>query len=199
MAWQLSGTYFEHCPCGMVCPCTTSGLTQPADQERCTVVFAFNVQSGEVEAVDVAGRKVVLVVDAPRQMTDGGWKVGLYVDEGATDAQFEALGAVFGGQKGGIWATLAPLVGEMLGAERAAIDFAEDGRLHRLKVGSMIDMEIEDWIVPGGEEVAKLTGMVFPAPTLTIARSTRSHVDAFGIRMDSPGTNAHSAPFAWAA
>jgi hypothetical protein len=199
MAWELSGTYFEHCPCGMVCPCTTSGLTAPADVERCTVVLAFHVDSGQIDDLEVADRTVVMVVDAPRLMSDGGWKVGLYVDDAATDAQFEALGAVFGGQKGGIWAGLAPLIGEMLGAERAAIQFTDDGRLHRLSVGDTIDLEIEDWMVPGGEEVAKLTGMMFPAPILTMARSTRSHLDAFGIRMDSPGTNGHSAPFAWAA
>jgi len=27
MAWRLEGNYFEHCPCDVVCPCTTSGLT----------------------------------------------------------------------------------------------------------------------------------------------------------------------------
>ncbi len=199
MAWELSGTYFEHCPCGMVCPCTTSALTMPGDVDRCTVVFAFHIEAGNVDGVGMAGRTAVLVVDAPRLMSDGGWKVGLYVDDGATDEQFGALGAVFSGQRGGIWAALSGLVGEMLGAEQVPITFAESGRTHRLRVGEVIDMEIEDWVLPNGDEVAKLTGMVFPGPVLTLARSTRSHVDAFGVRMDSPGTNGHSAPFAWAA
>lgn len=199
MAWQMSGTYFEHCPCDMVCPCTTSGLTLPGDQERCTVVLAFNIDRGEVDNTEVSGRVVVLVVDAPRLMSEGGWKVGMYVDADATDPQFEALGSVFSGQRGGLWAAVAPLVGEMVGAERAPISYADDGRHHRLTVGEVIDMEIEDWIVPGAEEVATLTGLTFPAPVLTMARATRSHVDAFGVSMDSPGTNGHSAPFSWAA
>ena len=199
MSWELTGTYFEHCPCDLVCPCTTSGLSKPGDTERCTVVMAFNVQSGQVEELDVAGRTVVLVADAPRLMNEGGWKVGMYVDDGATDDQFAALSAVFTGQRGGVWAAVSPLIGTVLGAERAAITFADDGRTHRLTVGDAIDLEIEDWIVPGGEEVATLTGMTFPAATLTLATSTRSRVDAFGIRMESPGTNGHSAPFSWAA
>jgi hypothetical protein len=199
MAWELSGTYFEHCPCGMVCPCTTSGLTMPGDTERCTVVFTFNITRGTVDRLDVGGRTVVVVADAPRLMSEGGWKVGMYVDEAASDDQFDALTAVFGGQRGGIWSALAPLVGELLGAERVPIEVVEDGRTHRLRVGDIIDIEVEDWLLPGAEEVAKLTGMVFPAPELTIAKSTRSHVDAFGIRMDSVGTNGHSAPFSWAA
>ena len=203
MAWDMSGTYFEHCPCGMVCPCTTSGLTLPANlppgQDRCTVILAFNVETGTVDGVAVDGRTAVLVADAPALMSEGGWRVGLYVDDAATDEQFEALGAVFSGQRGGIWAALAPLVGEMVGAERAAITYADEGRVHRLRVGEAIDVEIEDWVPPGGEEVARLTGMTFAAPVLTLARATRSRVRAFGVRMDSPGTNGHSAPFAWAA
>jgi hypothetical protein len=123
----------------------------------------------------------------------------MYVDDGASDDQFAALSAVFTGQRGGVWAAVSPLIGTVLGAERAAISFIDDGRAHRLSVGDAIDMEIEDWIVPGGEEVATLTGMTFPAPTLTMATATRSHVDAFGIRMDSPRKNGHSAPFSWAA
>lgn len=199
MSWELSGTYFEHCPCDLVCPCTTSATSKPADVERCTVVLAFNVQRGQIEDLDVAGRTVVVVVDAPRLMSDGEWKVGMYVDDDATDDQFAALGAVFTGQRGGIWAAMSPLIGTVLGAERAAITYADEGRTHRLTVGDAIDMEIEDWIPPGGEEVATLTGMVMFAPTLTMATSTRSSVDAFGIRMESPGKNGHSAPFSWAA
>jgi hypothetical protein len=34
MAWSLSGTYLENCNCETVCPCTTSELTRPADEER---------------------------------------------------------------------------------------------------------------------------------------------------------------------
>jgi hypothetical protein len=199
MAWELAGTYFEHCPCGMVCPCTTSGLTMPADVDRCTVVLAFNVQRGQVEGLAVAGRTVVVVADTPRLMSDGGWKVGLYVDDGASEDQFKGLISVFSGERGGVWAALEPLIGEVLGAERVAIEYADDGRLHRLRVADRIDMEIEDWVVPGAQEVATLTGMIFPAPTLTLARSTRSQINAFDINMNSPGTNGHSASFSWAA
>jgi hypothetical protein len=157
------------------------------------------VQRGQVEGLAVAGRTVVVVADTPRLMSDGGWKVGLYVDDGASEDQFKGLVSVFSGERGGVWAALAPLIGEVLGAERAAIEYADDGRLHRLRVADRIDMEIEDWVVPGAQEVATLTGMIFPAPTLTLARSTRSQINAFDIKMNSPGTNGHSASFSWAA
>ena len=57
--------------------------------------------------------------DTPAQMTDGNWRVGMFMDERASEAQAQALGAVFGGEKGGPMGMLAPLIGEMLGVERA--------------------------------------------------------------------------------
>jgi len=107
---------------------------------------------------------------------------------------------VFGGQLGGPMAALAPLIGEMLGVERAEITVAHDGLRHRVRVGSAIDFEVED-IVPFGIETgepARLTGVFHPAGSeLTAAEATRSQISAFGIEYE--GKSGLSAPFSWAA
>jgi len=203
MAWRLDGTYFENCSCDMVCPCTTSGLTRPADQERCRVVLAFHVDSGEVDGLDVSDRSVVVVADAPQVMAEGNWRLGLVMDAAASPEQAAGLGAVFGGQAGGPMAGLAPLVTEMLGMETAPIEYVDDGRRHSLKVGELIDIEIEDFVppqlLPDGD-VEMLTGMFHPAnSTLTIASATRSRVSVFGLDFANDGKNGHSAPFSWSA
>ena len=203
MAWRLDGTYFENCSCDMVCPCTTSGLTRPGDQERCRVVLAFHVDSGEVDGLDVSDRSVVVVADAPQVMAEGNWRVGLVMDAQASPEQATGLGAVFGGQAGGPMAGLAPLITEMLGMETAPIEYVDDGRRHSLKVGELIDIEIEDFVppqlLPDGD-VEMLTGMFHPAnSTLTIASATRSRVSVFGLDFANDGKNGHSAPFSWSA
>lgn len=201
MAWQLEGTYFENCNCDMVCPCTTSGLSMPADQERCRVVLAFHVERGEVEGVDVSGKTVVVLADTPALMSEGNWRVGVVMDASASPEQAGKLGAVFGGQLGGPMGMLSPLIGEMLGLESAPIDYVDDGRRHSVRVGDLMDIEVEDFVAPGnpGGEVERLTGMFHPVgSTLTIARSTRSRVDAFGLSFSNEGKNGHSAPFSWA-
>ena len=48
-------------------------------------------------------------------------------------------------------AALAPLVGEVVGVERAAIEVSDDGLLHSVRVGDAIEFEVED-IVPFGVE-----------------------------------------------
>ena len=200
MAWKLEGTYFENCSCEAPCPCTVS-LSLGADYDRCEVLLAFDVESGEVDGVDVGGVAVAVVADTPKVMTEGNWKLGLIVDDAASDEQAEKLTAVFSGEAGGPMAGLVPLIGEMLGVERQKVEYANDGLRHRVRAGDGIDVEVED-VVPFGSETGKpaqLTNVFHPAATtLTVARSERGKIRAFGLDFDNSGRSAFSAPFAWA-
>src|SRR3954470_22864530 len=175
MAWNLEGTYFETCSCETPCPCTVS-LALGADLDYCRVVLAFNIAAGDVDGVDVGGVGTAMVVDSPKVMSEGGWKVGLYISDAATDEQTEALGKVFSGQLGGPPAAIAPLLGEFLGVEKAPMEFHEDGLVHSLKIADSVDIEIEDVVSFGSEtgQPAQLTNIFHPAgTTLTISTATR--------------------------
>jgi hypothetical protein len=108
---------------------------------------------------------------------------------------------VFGGQLGGPMAGLAPLVGEVVGVERAAIEVSDDGLLHRVRVGDVIEFEIED-IVPFGLEdgrPVRFDGMFHPVGSnLTMAEARRSRINAFGIQYEGK-TGLSTAEFSWAA
>jgi hypothetical protein len=199
MAWKLKGTYFETCSCEVVCPCTAS-LALGADYDRCRVTLVFNVAVGDVDGMDVSGLTVAAIADTPKVMTEGNWRLGVFIDAAASDDQAAALGAVFGGQRGGPMAGLTPLIGESLGVERAAIEFREDGLTHSVKIGDAIEFAIEDVVSFGVEtgKPARLSGIFHPAGSeLTIAKATRSSIDAFGIAYE--GKSAFSSPFSWAA
>jgi hypothetical protein len=185
----------------MVCPCSASGLTAPADNERCNVALAFHVETGEVNGVDVGGLTVCVVADTPALMSDGGWKVGLLMDAAASSEQAEALGAVFGGQLGGPMEGLAPLISEMAGMESRDMAYADDGRVHRVRIGNAVDMVVEDFVSPldpTGQGV-KISGVGFPADSLAAGTSSTARVDVFGMTWDNAGKNSFSAPFAWSA
>jgi Uncharacterized conserved protein len=200
MAWNLKGTYFETCSCEVVCPCTAS-LALGADYDRCRVTLVFNVAQGDVEGTDVGGLTVAAIADTPKVMTDGNWRLGVFIDAAASDEQAEKLGAVFGGQLGGPMAVLGPLVSESLGVERAVIEVREEGLRHSVKIGDVIDFEIED-VVPFGVESgepARLVGIFHPAGSeLTISRATRSRINAFGIEYEGKAGFSTS-KFSWAA
>jgi hypothetical protein len=200
MAWNLRGTYFETCSCEVVCPCTAS-LALGSDYDRCKVTLVFNIVEGDVEGTDVGGLKVAAIADSPKVMSEGNWRLGVFVDAAASDAQAEKLLAVFGGQLGGPMEALGPLVGENLGVERAPIEVHEDGLRHSVKIGDAIDFEIEDVVSFGVEsgEPARIAGIFHPVGSeLTISKATRSRINAFGIEYEGKSAFS-SSKFAWAA
>jgi len=200
MSWTLQGSYVETCSCELMCPCNLS-FDHGATYDFCRVTLVFNVRRGEVDGTDIAGLKVALIADTPKVMTEGNWRMGVFVDEQATDAQFDKLVQVFTGQLGGPMSALAPLVGEVLGVERAAIEVDDDGLRHRVRVADVIDFEIED-VVPFGVDTGRpvrFDGMFHPVGSnLTMAEARRSRINAFGIEYEGK-TGLSTSEFSWAA
>jgi hypothetical protein len=200
MSWTLKGSYVETCSCDLICPCNAN-MAHGATYDYCRVTLVFNIQKGEIEGTDVSGLKVAAIADTPKVMTEGNWRIGMFVDDQASDEQAEKLTAVFGGQLGGPMAALGPLVGEMLGVERAPIEVVDDGLRHSVRIGEVIDFEIED-IVPFGVETGqavRFQGMFHPVGSdLTIAEATRSRINAFGIEYEGK-TGLSKSDFSWAA
>ena len=199
MAWNIAGTYFESCSCNVPCPCTAS-LNLKADLDYCRALLAFNLTSGDIEGVDVGGVGVAMIVDAPPLMAEGNWKVGLYIDDKASDEQAEAIGRVFSGELGGPPAALGPLLGEFAGVERAPFEFHEEGLTHSVKIGDAVDIEVEDVVAFGTEhgQPARYENIFHPAGTsLIIAEAKRANVDGFGIKYEGKG-GLSNPEFAWA-
>ena len=200
MAWSLKGSYVETCSCDLICPCNAT-FDHGATYDYCRVTLVFNIREGEIEGTDIAGLMVVVVGDTPKVMTEGNWRIGMFIDERASDEQADKLGKVFSGELGGPMGALAGLVGEVLGVERASIEVQDDGVNHRVRVGDAIDFEIKD-IVPFGVETGepvRFQGMFHPvASDLTIAEATRSNINAFGIQYEGK-TGLSTSEFSWAA
>jgi hypothetical protein len=200
MSWSIEGPYFETCSCELMCPCNFS-FDHGATYDYCRVTLVFDIREGEVEGTDVGGRTLAVVADTPKVMTEGNWRLGMFVDDGASDEQVQKLSAVFSGQVGGPMAGLAPLIGEVLGVERAPIEVVEEGLSHSVRIGEAIDFEVED-IVPFGVETGqpvRFDGMFHPvASNLTMAEAKRSKIDAFGIQYEGK-SGLSTSEFSWAA
>lgn len=200
MSWSISGSYFETCSCNVVCPCTAS-LSLGATLDRCRVTLVFNVKRGEVDGTDVSGLTVAAIADTPKVMTEGNWRIGVFIDGAASDEQAQKLGGVFSGALGGPMAALGPLIGENLGVQRAPIEVREDGLTHSIRIGDAVDFEVED-VVPFGVETgqpAKLVGVFHPASSeLTVAHATRSKISGFGIEYEAK-SGFSAAQFSWSA
>ena len=143
--WNLKGNYFESCNCDLVCPCI---FLQPPTEGFCEAQVGWHIEEGHLDGVDLSGRKVGVWLHAPcegdtKNLTDGGWKLALYVDDEATDEQFDAITQLWSGNHGGHLAVIASLVGEVMSAEKApiTIEFTEKSR--KLVIGDVGHQELE--------------------------------------------------------
>lgn len=172
-----------------------------ADRDRCNAFLIFQVESGEVDGVDVGGLTVVAVADTPKVMSEGNWRLGVLIDDQASDEQADKLAAVFGGQVGGPMEALAPLVGEQLGIERVSMEVSHENGTHRIKVGDDGEVAVQE-IVPFGKEngePARLVGIFHPAgDDCAVARATTSRGSVFGIDFAFEGRSGFASPFSWA-
>ncbi len=197
MAWNLSGTFYENCSCTATCPCTWSNLQYAATNDRCNAALAFSIEAGDVNGTDMAGCTMVLMVDSPPVMSDGGWNVGLVIDDGASEAQVAALGAVVSGELGGPPAALGPLLGNFLGIEQMPISITSDGGEHTVTFGESAYTGRPH--LNGSDELVSLTGIdTHPAgPVLGLAPVSTSSVSAMGISFGGEGLSGFSNPFSW--
>ena len=173
MSFSVEGDYFETCTCDVSCPCI---WLRPADRDACDVMLAWHVKDGEKDGVDLSGLNAVMAAHAPKQMTDGGWKVALYLDDRATAEQSEALGAVFSGGAGGHLAALAPLIGEVAGVAPATITFDRSSGSLKASVAGVLSMESEEIMGMDGATAPVITNPLLGAITQPITQAKSGDV-----------------------
>lgn len=200
MSWNIEGMYYENCSCDAVCPCTWSNLVRGATNDDCRVALLFEVESGEIEGVDVAGTTCVAVMQTPRQMLEGNFKAGLIIGADATEEQADKLTQVFSGSAGGPMAGLAPLIGEFVGVERLPVRVEHDGSNHHIVVGDALDFRLAKEMTPDGDPVQLTNIVTHPAgPTLEIAVADEVRNSVFGFDWSGDGLSGFANRFAWAA
>ncbi len=126
MAWQITGRSMEMCNCKQFCPCWLGPEGEP-DEGWCAGFFAFDVQQGNSDGVDLGGTKGVLIAEWPGNFFAGHGKARVYVDEAASEDQRRELEEIFGGKKEGFFSDLwNTVIDEWLPSQVAKVDLAWD-------------------------------------------------------------------------
>jgi hypothetical protein len=119
VVYDLQGTLLEACSCLAVCPCWVG---QDPDGGSCDAFNAYRFQHGTIRGIDVSGLSFINVVHIPGNvLAPGSWQVVSFVDDRASDEQFQTILDAYHGRLGGPLADLAGLVGEVLAVKRAPI------------------------------------------------------------------------------
>ncbi len=196
MSWKLEGTYLESCNCEAICPCIVLG---PPTQGECNALVAWEIASGHDDAVKLDGLNVALLLHSPGKMHEVKWKVAVYVDERASDAQKGSLLKIFGGQAGGHPAALAGQIGQMLGVTSTKITFEKQGKGYVVKIPNVADTTLEPLVGPDGGDVTVSNHILGIAPGFpaVVARATRSRVTDHGWNWNLDGRQCMYSPFSY--
>lgn len=146
MVYDIEGRLLEVCTCNVLCPCWVG---EDPDGGTCDSSFAWQIDRGVIEGIDVTGRTVALSVHLPGNVLAGNWKAVVYLDDETSDEQEEALLKVFTGQLGGAIADVAGLIGEVIAVERAPITFDVNEGKGTLTIGTVVDAELAPFLGPG--------------------------------------------------
>jgi hypothetical protein len=136
--YEIRGLFYEACDCFTVCPCW---LGNSPDGDECTGVFAWEIEAGSIDGVDVEGLRAVSVSQHAGLRDEARQRVMIFVDDRATRVQADAMTAAFSGRLGGPLQELGDLLGELLGVERVPIEIRREGRLTTLTVDRRIRVE----------------------------------------------------------
>jgi hypothetical protein len=196
MPYLLEGRLLEVCSCKAICPCWVG---QDPDDGRCEGTLAWHMDQGTVNGVDVSGRTFAALTYIPGNVLKGNWRAAIYIDDGATDAQQQALLDAFTGKLGGPLADLAPLIGEVVAVERVPITFDVRTGKGTLCIGGAVQAEIEPLIGAHGQptELSHSIFSTIPGSPVYLATAPRYRAarKELGIDLDLRGHSAAQGSF----
>lgn len=198
--WHIRGSYFEACNCEPICPCRRiDGLAGGRSTHGiCTGVLSWLIEEGDAAGADLSGQPVALALRYDDDEPGSPWTWLLYLDERASEAQQEALEAIFTGRLGGDalehfpWAWKAS---KPLGVRRAAIELDHTRRRQWLRIRDHVTVRIRDrhpgeaavtCVIPGhdrgGEELVAEELRVDDAPLALDYSGTCGYAATFDYR-----------------
>ena len=200
MGYKLEGSLLEVCDCKVLCPCW---IGEDPDNGTCRGTVAHHYTSGRIDDVDVSGLTIAMLAFIPGNVLKGNWRVAMFIDERATETQFQALLSVYKGERGGPVAELGKLIGEVVSVERAPIEFTVRNGKGMLSVGADIHAKMEPYLGPHGEPT-KLVETIFstiPGSPAYVSKASRYRARnaKLGYDLDIQGHNAIQGHFSFQA
>jgi hypothetical protein len=196
MPYHLEGHLLEVCDCRVLCPCW---IGEDPDNGTCDSMQAWHIDKGSIDGADMSWRTVAMICEIPGNVLKGGFRVNVYIDDGASDPQHEALPEVYSGKRGGPIAELAKLVVEVVSVERVPITFTVDQGRGTLKIADVGLAELEPYRGPNGA-ITTLADTIFstvPGAPVFVGKAPRyvSKNPELGHDLDISGFNALQSTF----
>ena len=153
--WRVSGPYVEACNCEAICPCRMIGGRDGgrATYQLCQFVIAWTINEGRFDELNLSGLSVVMAGYWDEDEKGAPWRVELYLDQRANQAQAQALAEIFLGRAGGTPArNYAGAIREVLGVTEAELEVIHEKGRQQIRVGDAVHVRARG-IHPSAEAV----------------------------------------------
>ena len=198
--YSITLHHIEACNCDVACQCQFGGGPLPG---HCEFLIGFQVIDGRFGSVALNGVKFVVAAQYPKAIHEGHGKVVLFIDDGATPPQVEAVSAVLSGKAGGMpWEALAGTVESFQGPIIKPIQMTIGPRRSGFRIDGVLEVQqtpITDAVT--GEE--KEVRIVYPKGGFLwddgdICTTAAMRLDFGGIRFQHQGHYSAYAVARWA-
>jgi len=124
--WHINGDYVLACNCDYGCPCNFNARPTMG---FCQAAVGFQVADGAYGDVRLDGQKAFVVAKWPGAIHEGNGVASIFIDEGTSPAQREALAKIVSGEAGGApWAIFATTFSHVLGPHFVKISMKVAGK-----------------------------------------------------------------------
>jgi hypothetical protein len=196
--WTLKGELALSCNCTVFCPCVLSLGQHPPTEGYCQTWAGIRIDEGQFGDVDLAGRKVGLIMEIPGLMSRGNWTAAVFIDDDASIYAVKALTKIFSGRAGGTTGLLSILVGNFVGVRQAPISYEVRGKTRVFQIPGIVDGAITP--IKGNardQDVKVQNSGYWIAPDVTVCQSDKSRVRAFGRNWNFQGRSAELCALDW--
>ena len=196
--WHVRGELILNCNCTVFCPCVVSLGKHPPTEGDCLAWAGIRIDDGDYGGESLSGLNVGMILEIPGLLARGNWKAAAFIDERATHKAHHALIQILSGKAKGTTGLFKHLVSEFLGAQRARVEYENEGQTRRLRVGRKIQGEV--FPVPGkrpGEDIVVQNTKYWMGPDITVATASQGRVRAYGRVWDFDGRSAEICAIDW--
>jgi hypothetical protein len=196
--WHISGEFLISCNCDVFCPCVLSlGRARPS-QGYCYSWFGFHIAEGNAGTVRLDRLNVAVMLEVPGPMEQGNWKLGLYIDERASQPAVRALTKIFTGQAGGPPGWWSIMIADFLGSKRVPITFEAEEKGWRFTIPKIIEGVVEPISGAEDDSPVRITNSPYwMNPEVVVGMGKHSRIRDWGRNWNFTGKSAEYGRFDW--
>lgn len=181
--YHIEGSYYEACNCEAICPCRRiNGVAGGASTYgQCDFLLNWNIINGHHDSNNLEGLAVCLAGRYFDDVEGCPWTVVIYIDQNASDAQFDALSEIFLGRAGGN-VQFTVNIANVIAIKRADIEFSHADGAEFVTVASVAMAKVDRTVDFDGTVSCGIPGHAIPGTESYSSLSVNESGLAFSYR-----------------